>query len=408
MKYTESNKHTWCVNAFHGLCAMNDGMTKLCCMYTYLGEKPHDYYPYLGKTPITEHVEYPEFKQVKDDLSRGIRSPACSKCWDEEDCGRKSKRLRDNEHYFNSNENYNGTVSKIELNLGNTCNIKCRTCHPSTSSQWLKEFHAREESHVSFKQWLENVNAERWHKSYDDDSPFWEDIETHLSSIKQFEFYGGEPFMSKKMWKLINIARDKGYSKDISLQYNTNSTLWPEEDLKCWKDYKHVYLSFSIDGIGKKFEFMRHPASWDTCLSNFQNAIELRDRNKNMSLTWCITLSSLNIYYLPETLDFFFKEFNGVGLYLNLVHAPEYYNISNLPLGLKNEIKSHLENYMLKSEIPNDVKSQISGIINFMYSNNGSEIFWKKFLDRIEFHDNYRKENYYETFPEFGELIKAK
>jgi hypothetical protein len=42
--------------------------------------------------------------------------------------------------------------------------------------------------------------------------------------------------------------------------------------------------------------------------------------------------------------------------------------------------------------------------------NNGKfdKITWDNFKKNIDTHDTYRKENYYETFPEFGELIKAK
>ncbi len=48
-------------------------------------------------------------------------------------------------HYENDTaaKKYQGKVFSglvnLELNLGNNCNIKCRTCHPSISSQWMKE-----------------------------------------------------------------------------------------------------------------------------------------------------------------------------------------------------------------------------------------------------------------------------
>ena len=400
---TESNKDTWCVNAFHSLCGMNDGTTKLCCMYER--DLPHIDYPRLGVVPITQHPKYPEFKDVRTDLINGIKHSACRKCWQEEDAGRESKRVRDNTIYFKSNDTYEG-IAKLELNLGNTCNIKCRTCHPSTSSQWLKEYHAVYWPDEPYKKWIKDWD--QFFKYYDDGSPFWDDVESNLKNIKQFDFYGGEPFMSQKMWKLINTACDLGYAKDIQLQYNTNSTLWPEKQLECWKEFKHVFLSFSIDGIGNRFEFMRHPAKWDTCLSNFEKAIALRDKNKNMTLTWCITLSTLNIFYLPETLEFFFKKFKDISLYLNLVHGPEYYNISKMPNEIKEIVNSRLSTIKQTSWISEDAAKQVDGIINFMYGNEYDEKIWNTFLSSINLHDNYRKENYYETFPEFGELIKAK
>jgi len=393
----------WCVNAFHSLCGMNDGTTKPCCMYER--DLPHIDYPRFGITPIEEHMKFHEFVDVQTDMINGVKHSACRKCWEEEDAGRESKRIRDNRAYKDSGDSYNG-ISKLELNLGNTCNIKCRTCHPSTSSTWLKEYHKVYWPNEPYKKWIKDWD--QFFKYYDDDSPFWEDLENKLADIKQFDFYGGEPFMSQKMWKLINTARDKGLAKNIQLQYNTNSTLWPENNLECWKDFKHVFLSFSIDGVNDRFEYMRHPAKWDTCISNFEKAIALRDKHKNITLGWCITLSSLNIYYLPETLEYFCNSYDKVSMYLNLVHGPEHFNISTLAPELKDVIRKRLTDLKQQSWLNDDIANQVDGIINFMNTDNYSDKNFDRLLSHIDTHDTYRKENYYETFPEFGELIKAK
>lgn len=371
----------------------------------YERDLPHINYPRLGVTPIKNHMEFHEFQDVQSDMLNRKKHSACRRCWQEEDAGRESKRIRDNRSYFQSGNTYNG-ITKLELNLGNTCNIKCRTCHPSTSSKWLKEYHEIYWPDVKYKKWIKDWD--QFFKYYDDDSPFWDDLDNLLPNIKQFDFYGGEPFMSQKMWKLINAARDKGYAKDIQLQYNTNSTLWPDEELKCWEDFKHVFLSFSIDGINERFEYMRHPATWNTCISNFEKAIQLRDKNKNMTLSWCITLSTLNIYYLPETLEFFFKNYNDISVYLNLVHGPDWFNISKMPDNLKNVIRKRLSDLKQHSWITADAANQIDGVINFMNTNTFDNKTWEDFFNKLDLHDEYRKENYYETFPEMGELIKAK
>jgi MoaA/NifB/PqqE/SkfB family radical SAM enzyme len=403
MEYNDNIKDTWCVNAFHSLCGMNDGTTKPCCMYER--DLPHVDYPRFGIDPIKTHMEFHEFQDVQSDMLNGVKHSACRKCWQEEDAGRDSKRIRDNREYFSSGDSYTG-ITKLELNLGNTCNIKCRTCHPSTSSTWLKEYHKVYWPNEPYKEWIKDWD--KFFKYYDDESPFWDDLDKQLYNIKQFDFYGGEPFMSQKMWKLIKTAKDNGYAKNIKLQYNTNSTLWPEEHLRVWEDFEHVFLSFSIDGIGKRFEFMRHPAKWDTCIENFEKAIALRDRNKNMTLNWCITLSNMNIFYLPETLEFFCRNYSDISVYLNLVHGPEYFNISRLPTEIKNYVNEKLIDLKQKDWISDDIASQVDGIINFMYSNKSDEQIWNEFKKRIDIHDKYRNENYYKTFPEFGELIKAK
>ena len=409
--YTEDSKDTWCVNAFHRLCGMNDGTTKICCMYEMT---PNKKYPIVGKSPLSHTMIFGEFMEVREALSNGQKHDACRRCWKEEDAGRESNRVRDNKVYFESDVKYKpASLAKIELNLGNTCNIKCRTCAPSSSSTWMKEEHETKYSKVPYKDWVENGYLSRFYKHYAEDSPFWEDIEENLHTIKQFDFYGGEPFMSKKMWKLINSAKDKGLSDNIELHYNTNGTLWPENDLACWEDFEHVSLSFSIDGINDRFEFMRHPAKWETVLEHYRNAEKMRDKFGNMSLDWCITISNLNVFYLPETLEFFFKNISTApyyktGLYLNLVHGPLHFNVQTMHPELKETVKEKLSSVKQKSWITDDAANQVDGIINFMNNDMYDEKTWSDFKRYIDVHDKYRNENYYEIFPEFGELIKAK
>jgi hypothetical protein len=132
----ESNKHSWCVNAYHGMSANNNGTTKICCMINNKEEMA------LGTNTIKENFNKPKFIEVRSALENGERHKDCSWCWEEEDAGRKSKRLRDNEKYIGhldqGGKPFDG-LAKFELNLGNTCNIKCRTFSPWNSSQWIKE-----------------------------------------------------------------------------------------------------------------------------------------------------------------------------------------------------------------------------------------------------------------------------
>ena len=403
----ENNKNSWCVNAFHGMSANNDGTTKMCCMiaesYVYFHPRIDRYV--IGKTSIEENFNNIFAEQIRSNLNQGIRDAACKHCWEEEDGGRKSKRLRDNEKYlheltYGSSKPYNG-LSKLELNLGNTCNIKCRTCHPTISSQWMKEDY--DLNHATRKTYKEySANLKRFHQQYDEDSSFWKDLETHLSTIKQFDFYGGEPFLSKKLWDILRICVDRDYAKDIELHYNTNGTTWPEEtDL--WKHFKSVNLSFSIDGVEDKFEYMRFPASWNEVCVNMEKAVAFRKEYQQLSLSWCVTLSSLNIYYLPEILDAYYARFTEFGLYLNLVHGPRHFNMGIIPQPIKDKIVERLAN------IPRDYEQawyQLPGIIGFLQNGNHDVEHWDIFKTLVEKHDEYRKQDFYQTFYDYGKLVK--
>jgi MoaA/NifB/PqqE/SkfB family radical SAM enzyme len=397
---TEHNEHTWCVNALHGISANNDGTTKLCCMYRPKKEDPT---LILGKQTIEENYNSKTFQQVRTDLLKGVRNTRCNYCWSEEDAGRKSKRLRDNEKHSRRVEPYKN-LAYLELNLGNTCNISCRTCNPAISSGWMKETYDTSNTTDTYKTFSQSLK--KFHQSYDEDSPFWEDLISYLPDIKQLDFYGGEPFMSKKMWELLKLAQNMGFANEIELHYNTNGTHFPLAEMQSWKDFKEVNVSFSIDGVGDQFEYMRYPAKWAEVDANMEKFLEVGQKFGNIFFSWCITLSVANIYNVPETLEYYYDKYakNNVGMYLNLVHGPAHHNIGILP----EKIKKIIENRLLsvtKDKI--QAWDHIPGVINFMNNSVSNNLEFNRFLEVTSVSDKYRNQNFKETFNAYGGYIDS-
>lgn len=394
---------TWCVNADHAMSGNNTGTTKICCMY-----RKEDLKYSLGTHPISLNFNQQDFEKARTELANGIRHKPCSWCFEEEDAGRKSKRQRDNEKYADwlrkGNAPFNG-LAKFELNLGNTCNLKCRTCAPHSSSTWMQEYYDVYENsrYPTYKLYAQEMK--KYHQHYDDESPFWDDLENNLSTIKQFDFYGGEPFMSKKMWRILEVAVEKGYAGDMEIHYATNGTHWPAEQVEIFKHFRHVHLSFSIDGIGKQFEYMRNPAQWADAEQNMRNAVEFNKKSNNLYLGWCITLSSLNITALPEILKYHKEHFPEFGPYLNLVHGPIWYNLNQLPEKYKSYVIERLESIDNTMADPWMLEHHIPGIINYIKNGNPSEYNWQQFLKVTKTHDEYRKQNFAEVFPDFAKVI---
>lgn len=401
MKTMKDKLDTWCVNANHALSGNNNGSTKICCMHTDY-EKDMQ----LGVETIDQCFNKEEIRNIRQSLNNGVRHKACRLCWEEEDAGRYSKRLRDNERYQwltsqGQMEPYVG-LAKVELNLGNTCNLSCRTCQAAISSGWYKEdYELFHKDKLSFKEYADTLK--KYNLRYADDSPFWPDIEKHLPTIKQFDFYGGEPFMIKKQWNLLRKAVELGYSKDIELHYNTNGTHWPK-DIELWKHFKNVNLSFSIDGIGEQFEYMRYPAKWDDAKQNMENSILCNQENQNMNLSWCVTISNINVFDLPATLEYWHQNYSHFGLYLNLVHGPEIFNISNMPDRYKEEAVKILESVPQENE---KAWTYLHGIINFIKNGTPRDDLWPQFLSSLKLHDDYRKQRFQNTWPTLAKLVEA-
>lgn len=397
----DNNKHSWCVNADHGMSANNNGTTKICCMIANQEKMA------LGSNTIQENFNKIEFVKIREDLQNGVRHKDCSWCWQEEDAGRKSKRLRDNEKYINhlakGGEPFNG-LAKFELNLGNTCNLRCRTCAPYSSSQWVKEqfdLYEAKNYRYDFKAFANNMK--KYHMTYDDDSSFWQDLDDNLHTIRQFDFYGGEPFMSNKMWRILEICVERGYAKDIELHYATNATHWPEDKIKVFKEFKHVNLNFSIDGIGDQFNFMRFPGQWSDAFETMQKAKALQQQHHDIHISWCITISLLNIYDVESVLEEHAKNFGNFGSYLNLVHWPNYYNLNIMPDDVKEKVIARLE------RIPKHYEAMwfhhLPGVINYIKNGIYDEVLWNRFKEKIKIHDDYRKQDFRLVYPEYAKIL---
>ena len=203
--------------------------------------------------------------------------------------------------------------------------------------------------------------------------------------------YGGEPMLMKKQWRLLEQAIELGYAKDISLHYNTNGTIWDDEKLKTLNQFKKVQLDFSLDGINNRYEFMRHPAKWDHVLKNFRTLKAISKHSDKYHICIAHTVSTLNVWYIPEFLEFFKDE----SIYLNLVHGPWHFCITNIPEDVKLVVEEHLGH-----EDP-----RVEEIINFMKGKESIPSEWEQFAPNVKGSDEYRKEDFREFFPEFYKVL---
>ena len=320
---------TQCINVFKGLRFSTGGEVSFCCKSEMLlddkdGNKcriyTHDFNEPLNGKLATE---------IRTDLENGIKHANCKQCWDEESAGIPSKRILDNKNWGPKYLN-DKTVEPaiVELNLGTLCNLKCRICGPWCSSRWVEEFFtiktqgndpgpdAKEKYMLMVKDWQGN---------YEDDSPAWDHIEKSLPHLKQIDIYGGEPFLVEKQWEILKRSIEIGYSKNQILHFNTNATQFNPSHIELLKHFKKVLISLSIDGIGKRFEYQRHPAKWSLVENNIRKFLSLQNNNNNIHVSACLTVSTLNVYYLEETLKHFAQIGESYGPFdLALIECGQY------------------------------------------------------------------------------------
>ena len=357
-----------------------NGTIAPCCKYRETPEEKLN----ITQVSINDYTNSTFLKNVKDTMLQNKWPEGCFRCRQEEASGIKSKRILDYERWSTEFDTYTEDKGYIiaAIAFGNTCNLKCITCHSSASSLWRKEYFD-----------IYGVDEAPVDKLSSDSREIYD----AMPNIIHLDIPGGEPFLSeiKKQKRLLQKYVESGRSKDISLHYTTNGQIFPNTEWwNLWQNFKEIDMQLSIDGVGKRYEYIRFPGKQDIIERNVEMFIEKEKTNNNLRLSVSHTVSSYNIYYLTE----FFNWCEQVGLprpWCGVVNTPKHMRPQVYPFAIKNKIIEHL-----KGSRYEDVQTWAT----YLTDNDSSE-HYEEFLRLTDIHDLYRKLNFANTFPEVKELI---
>lgn len=371
---------TKCVNAYMNLSVQSDGRIKPCCMSrkVFISD---------NKDQTVETTEIKNFWNSKDRqhfikrLDEGERVSECFSCWVEEDSGKKSKRVRDNERWGIDNYNNLSQPAVLDISMDNLCNLKCRICGPQSSSQWVAEEAKRLGDKVP--KYFKVANQ-------------WEELKQFVHTIQHIDVSGGEPFYIDSHWQFLQYLADNNLSSNISLHYNTNGTIFPTQHIDLLNKFKSVDIQISTDGIEKKFEYMRHPADWNEHVTN----IELF-KQQPWTLSMCFSLSVFNVNDVFETYEFYRSK--GLNFYLNIVHGD--HSVQIMPRSIRDQIVRKLESSTSRVD-QRDWDEQKSMIINYLNSQFDLSWKWQSFWQSTYMRDQIRSQDYREVFPDTWKLVE--
>lgn len=397
----DKNKHSWCANAYMNLSVHPNGGVKACCMSQKWYETS-DGKITLNSASIIDFWNGPTRQDFIKKMESGERVPECVACWREEEAGIASKRIRDNQTYADRKLDKDSLPIVLDLSMGNLCNLKCRICKSSHSSLWLRE-EAEVMSPNDIKGYMKldqfRVGTESFNKN---NNYVWEDIRELLSSAEHFDFAGGEPFYIDAHWKIVDYLVDNGYSKKQYIHYNTNGTIYPEKHIHKLDTFHTVDIQISSDGIGKKFNYLRHGTSFETCEQTLDKFLDIQ---KNGNAIWyvgvCLSLSSFNVFDFFETYEHYAKK--GLRIYVNIVH--DHNSVKILPRGLKKQLIAKIKR--TKSfYAQDDWNLQKTQIIKLLSDKKEYKQEWTDFCTELSFRDKVRNENFAKVFPEYYNILK--
>lgn len=396
------NKPTnFCRLPWSGFSNDPDGKARPCCLYNDIIKDDNGNHMYVQTSSINEIFHSRYMKNLRQQFRNNEKPAGCKTCWIDEKNGYESKRLKhltDVNFIKNNNLEVNWEVEpelpmEFQMIISNSCNLKCRSCTPSHSTQWQAENKAltgqtgyimlhKQAGNEMGKLW---TNRQEWYKN-----------------LKRLEVVGGEPFYVKQWHKIFEELIESGQSKNILLDMSTNCTLfYPELLEKICNNFKSVGIGLSVDGIGPTYEYLRHPGKWNVTYNNIKKYHDFALRFKNLNIQISYTISWLNAHELPLMHDLVENEFPKFKIWNNIVHYPEHMALWAIPSIMKEDILEKWNSYSWDQKYV-DV---ISGIKSYMCSKNISDADFKKNLQILKNTDLYRNENLLLSIPVLNKYI---
>mgnify|MGYP007083426312 FL=1 len=340
-------------------------------------------------------------RTLREQFLAGQKPQTCRKCWNEERAGRTSKRMHTLDRLKHMGLGSEWTTDAkplmfLDLKLGNICNLKCRICGSWSSSQFATEEVADahpEEKKKTFA--YQMLRAGAWPQ---ENPQFWSEIDRVLDSIRYIEFTGGEPFMIREHFDMLQGIVDRGIAHQVEIHYNTNGTHFPEHAVEIWQHFRTVEIAVSIDDIGSRFEYQRSNAVWAEVEANVERFRQLRQQLPNIRLQCCTTVNVFNVRYLDGVANWIATQgFDFV--YWNMMHDAWYFSIGCLPDAAKQAIERHLRS----TDIPPQYADEFDRIIDFM--NRGASTDGFMTCMKIQDLDRKRQQNLNDVEPELAQLL---
>ena len=315
------SNHKYCPRIFHGLtlASLPDQSINysVCC---WSNES-------ISSSDGVIDFNHPQLRKLRDLNQQGELSYShCSKCIEQEKASKKSMRLGYLE-MEGVEQDYVSTLQHLDIQIDMSCNLACVTCGPEFSTTWKKELKIKG---LQVRPQVEKFLQEKF-SSMD------------LSSLKEVRIWGGEPFLSHTHKKILEFVAERTNPSNIRLMYNTNGTCRIDQETKeLIERFRFARISFSVDGIGERFDYLRYPAKWHEVESNLLWWKENLPHNSMLSMT--VTASLLNVLYLDEVFEWHKKYFSQskfldpIEIYVH--HAFGDYALDNAPVEMIDYLRS--------------------------------------------------------------------
>lgn len=353
---------------------------------------------------FNEYWESEYLKNIRQKMFNNEPHEICSRCVSLENAGgysgRKNynllysnikKEIKSELHFSIEKGNDFNEVLVFDYRGNNLCNLKCRMCHPSSSSEIAKEMSIYTNEYDEFDlgdyhQYLFNKNK-----------PFNDFIDSvPMNNVFRVKILGGEPLIQEDFYYVLNKIIKNGSSNKTILSLTTNGTSFPKKFFDLTKEFKKVHIRISLDGTGDIHNYIRSKGNWGTIIKNL--SILKDNKLDNFRIGFSYVLQLYNIFNIIDILEFIKLHNNNKIWEMGHFFSPieqDWLSTRILFDSDREIIINQLENYKNKDLYMTSIINEILTIINNYDLNRTVDIdnLRNKFKKYTLMQDKIRKTN---------------
>jgi MoaA/NifB/PqqE/SkfB family radical SAM enzyme/SAM-dependent methyltransferase len=251
-----------------------------------------------------------ELVQVRAAMARGEKPASCSACWKHEANGGVSRRMLINPVYRALGGElaveklaHEGAATGYRLErkpdwfvfeLGNVCNLTCRSCNPLSSSRVAADRVAVAWNGTSAA--VSNAGG-AWFKQI---GRLADTIADAGHERAMLSLMGGEPFLIEQTWLLLEELVARGLASTLYVGLSTNGQQRSARLEALAPHYRGFNVSVSVDAYGKLNEYLRYGSAWPKLVETID---WLRSIPK-VDVAIVPTLQNCNVLDMPALLRF--------------------------------------------------------------------------------------------------------
>ena len=420
-------------------------------LYLQNGFNHSCHHPSAHKIPVEEVLADPSAlhnskfkKQQRAKMLNGERPSECDYCWKIEDL---DKNYFSDRHYktadwwawdrvdeiAKSSPADNVFPSYLEVSFSNACNFACAYCSPDISSTWMEDIEENGNYPVENGnhdlEYLKGIGKFPYKKS--DSNPYMDAwfkwMPEVLPHLKVFRMTGGEPTMSKDVWRTLDYIIE---NPQPQMQLAINTNLGTHTKLidklidyinKLEDKVERIDVYTSVESVGQDANYVRDGLDYDYWYMNVKHV--LARTNSLVAIMTTLNMLSLPTFnnFIDDIMDLrilFNKglENNRIPISLNYLRWPPHLQATLLDKETRvdyvNKILPHGEQW-LKYYSPDKYArlyleewDQLKRWCDYLVTEPTQEKFRKDFVNYIKAYDVRRDKDFTSTFPDFANLLE--